>query len=171
MININKNRVLLMVDGADGDGVDPFATAAANLEAPKFPLLAPDRICRFKIAKCTKDQVKDKPGREVLTVKLQTTKDYTDTDGKPLREGFTGYTRIGLTPSDESEGKRPRTNKNIAEDLGMLLKAVGMGEKTPRDLLNTPSMLEGQIVDMKVTVLPEKGGFPASNGFRVVLPG
>lgn len=170
MINY-KTSPRLMSDSAEGDGVDPFATAAANLEAPKFPILAPDRICRFEIKKCTKDAVKDKPGREVLTIKLATAKDYTDVDGKPLRSGFTSFHRIGLTPSDEAEGKRPRTNKNIAEDLGMLLKSCGMGDKTPRNLLDNPGMVDGQVIDMKVGVSPEKNGFPASNNFRFVLPG
>ena len=169
--NKTTHRILLMADSAEGDGADPFATAAANLEAPKFPILAPDRIVRFEIKKCTVDAVKDKPGRKVMTVKLATTKDATLDDGKIAKAGFTGFHRIGLTPSEPGGEGRERTNKNIAEDLGMLLKACGKGTNTPREVMDNPAMVEGQVVDMKVGVTPEKNGFPASNNFKFVLPG
>lgn len=167
-----KSIKLLSPDSAEGVEVDPLSGAASGWEAPKFPVLAPDRICRFKIVKSTKGPVKDHPEREVLTIQIKTEKDYTDKEGKTLRAGFSGYHRIGLTPSPgEDNGKRERTWKNIGEDLAMCLKACGMGDKAPKDLKDNPSLIEGQIVDMKVGVTPEKGGFPESNNFKFVLPG
>jgi hypothetical protein len=155
---------------ATGAEVDPLSGAASGWEAPKFPCLAPDRICRFKISKATKAPTKDNPDRESLTLVLKTEKDYTDTEGKPLRAGFTGYKRIGVTPVAEEADKRPRTWKNIGEDLGMVLKATGMLDKSPRDLLNNPAIVEGQVVDCKVGLQKEKDGFPQSNTFSFVLP-
>lgn len=172
-----------MSDSAEGDGADPFATAAANLEAPKFPLLAPDRICRFKIVTCVKEDVKDKPGKQMLVLKLVTEKDYTSDEGKPLRAGFRSTHRLMLFEMPETDKFRGKTWKDVAEDTGMLLKACGKGDVAVQDLIGRPNegrtsleggnpgMLDGQVVDMKVGITPEKGGFPASNNFKFVLPG
>lgn len=152
------------------DEVDPLSGAAGGWEAPRFPLLMPDRICRFKISKCTKAPTKDDENREALTIVLKTEKDYTGADGKPLRAGFTGFKRIGVTPSEGEGDKRPRTWKNIGEDLAMLLKACGKGNISPRELLDNPSMVEGEIVDCKVGISKGTGTYPDSNTFNFVLP-
>ena len=172
---MNKlNKILLTTDGADGAGVevDPLSQASSGIEAPKFPCLAPDRICRFTIKKCSHGPTKDNPNRNSLTIVLNTVKDYNDTDGKVLRAGFTGYKRIGTTviTAEEAGEKRPRDINAIKADLAMVLKACGMGEKSPRDLLNNPSIVEGQVVDMKVGLQKERDGYPASNSFTFVLP-
>lgn len=154
----------------DGQEVDPLSQAASGIEAPKFPLLQDNRIVRFEVVAITKAPVKDKPDREVLTVKMRTVKDQVDTDSKPLRAGFTCFTRTGITPFPEEGDKRARTNKEIAAELGMLLKGAGKGDKSPRELLNNLDMLNGQLIDFKVSLQPEKNGYPASNSFKVVLP-
>lgn len=172
-MKLNQIKHLLTPDATEGGTeVDPLSGAAAGWEAPKFPLLAPDRIYRFKIAKCTKAATKDDANREALTIQLKTEKDYTDTDGKPLRAGFTGYKRIGITPITEEQAgdKRPRSIKDIGADLGMALKSCGKGDKSPRELLNNPSLIEGEIVDMKVGISKGRDGFPDSNTFTFVLP-
>lgn len=150
--------------------VDPLSGAASGWEAPKFPCLMPERICRFKIKDADKHPTKEDPSREVLSLCLTTEKDYTDTEGKPLRSGFKVFHHVGVTPSEETDTKRARTWKNIGADLGMILKAAGLGSKSPRDLLNDPSMLEGQIVDCKVGLAKASGGFPESNKLTFVMP-
>lgn len=164
-------------DATDATEVDPLSAAASGFEEPKFPVLAPDRIVRCKIVKVTKSITKETASlppseqREVLSFKFQTEKDYTDTAGKPLRAGFKGFKHIGITPSEETSDKRARTIQNIGEDLSMALKACGLGGRSPRELLNDPTMVESQIVDLKVGLNKAQGGYPESNSFTFVLPG
>lgn len=168
------SAILLMPDAADSAGaaaeVDPLSQAAGGIEAPKFPCLAGSRICRFTIKSILKAATKDDATRESLTIAFKTTKDYPDTDGKTLGEGFTVYKRIGITPVAPEGEKRGRTMKDIAADIAMLLKAVGKKDATPRQLLDNPSMLDGEIIDLKTGVQPAKNGFPESNTLAWVLP-
>lgn len=163
--------------------MDPMSTAASGLEAPKFPVLAPDKVCRFKITsakiKATKETqslAEDDPNRRtMLELVLSTTKDYKDTDGKDLRAGFKVFHYIMTSPwpdhtNDQGKQVRERTMKNIAEDLGMVLKACGKGSTTPRELLNNPSLLENEIVDCKVGVRKGEGTYNDSNTIKFVLP-
>lgn len=152
------------------DDSDPLSGAAGGWEPPKFPLLMPDRICEFKISKATKQPTKEDANRESLTLVLKTEKDYTGADGKPLRAGFSVYKRIGLSPTDGKDDKRPRTWKNIGEDLAMLLKAAGMVETTPRQLIDDPTIVEQAIVMCKVGISKGTGTFPDSNTLTFVLP-
>ena len=149
---------------------DPLSGAAGGWEAPKFPLLMPDRICEFKISKSTVAKTKDDENRDALTLVCKTEHDYTGADGKPLRSGFTVYKRIGITPSEEKEDKRARTWKNIGEDLAMVLKATGKTDNTPRDLISNPGMVEGIIVKCKVGISKGTNNFPDSNTLTFVLP-
>lgn len=162
---------------ADSQGaheVDPLAGAAEGWEAPKFPLLAADRLVEMEIVECTKGLVKDEAGkqagRESLTLKLKTVKDYPDKDGKPLRAGFTGFHRISITPISGDPTKRDRTWKDIGADLSVLLKCCGMPKRAPRELLNDPYIVLKSIVTMKTKITPAQGGYPESNSFTFVPP-
>lgn len=157
-----------------GVEVDPLSQASGGIDT-SFPLIAPDRVCRFKISSAKKAPVKDAEkaaaGHELLTLQLKTEKSYPDTDGKTLNAGFSVYHRISLTPTEGKDGKSGRTIENIAKDLATLLKAVGMVDKSPRQLLDNPSILEGQVVDCRVGVNKAQGNFPESNSIKFVIPG
>jgi hypothetical protein len=152
--------------------VDPLSQAASNLEAPRYPTLAPDRIARFKITKAIKGPVKGKPNNSLLTVTFSTEEDLPDTDGKTLRKGFSVYARTGLTPTEGGgpENKRPRTLQQIAEELGMYLKWCGLHDKTPRNLIDNPSIIEGFVGDCRIGLTKETAEYPASNTIKLVLP-
>ncbi len=155
---------------------DPLSAAAGNLEEPKFPVLAPDQVCEFKVSSSkvgvTKDtaDAPESEQRKSLTVTVKTTKDYRDADGKSLRAGFPVYLRYGITPTEGTEDKRARTNKQIAEELGMVLKGIGMASKSPRDLINDPAMIEGGIFQAKVSISKGKDGYGDSNRLSIKLP-
>lgn len=155
---------------ADGGEIDPLSQAAGGIAAPKFPCLQADRVVRFRISKITKAPSKDNASRETLTILMKTESDQVDTDGQALRAGFAGYKRIGITPTPEEDGKRARTVKEIAADVAMLLKACGKKDVSPRQLFDNPSMLDQEVVDVKVGLQPEKNGYPQSNTFTFVLP-
>jgi hypothetical protein len=162
-------------DSAGAHEVDPLAGAAEGWEAPKFPVLAADRLVEMEIVEATKALVKDEAGkaagRESLTLKLKTVKDYADKDGKPLRAGYTGFHRISVSPITGDPTKRDRTLKDIGADLAVLLRCCGMGKtRSPRDLLNDPSIVTKSIVTVKTKISPAKDGFPESNNFTLVPP-
>lgn len=164
-------KLHLSPDEALGTEADPLSQAACNLEAPKFPLLPANTIKRFKIVSCTHGPTKDDPNRTLMTIVCATVKDEQDADGKPLHSGFKVFNRIGTSPSEGDDVKRPRTIKNIAEDLGMWLKAVGMKDTSPRQWIANPTLLEGQILDARVGISKDKSGqFPDSNTLKPVLP-
>lgn len=148
---------------------DPLSAAAEGWEAPSYPCLAPDRIVQLKIGKCTKAAVKDNATRELLTITLKPVdgKEYVDTKGNPMKN-FTGFHRIGITPTEATDDKRARTIKDIGADISMVLKACGMLDKSPRNLIDNPSTIDGQVVDIRVGLIPAKGQYPESNSFKFV---
>lgn len=171
---IKRSSLILRSEDAPAE-VDPLSGAASGFEAPKYPVLAADRIVRFKVKKASKDSVKedkDKPNpRQMLVLHLVTTKEYPDKDGQPLREGFSVYKRIGLFEIKGEEGKRDRTMKDhVGPELAELLRAMGKSAVSPRDLVNNPAMIEGEVVDCKSTIIPAKGEFPETNGVKFVQP-
>ena len=171
---INPYKILRSPDASGAQEVDPLAGAAEGWEAPKFPVLAADRLVEMEIVESTKGLVKDEKGkqegRESLTLKLRTTKDYVDRDGKPLRAGFIGFKRIRLSPTIGDPTKRDHTMKDIGAELGVVLRCCGMGSRSPRDLLNDPSIILKSVVVMKTKISPAQGGFPESNDFTFVPP-
>lgn len=151
--------------------VDPMTMAAENLDEPSFPCLAGDRICRFKLVSAKVAQTKTDANRQALTTVFSTEADYVDTEGKPLRKGFKVYNVTGLTESEGDDKKRGRSRKQIAEDVGMLLKWCGIKGKTPMDVIQNPTILEGYVGDCRVQYVPERDGFPPKNTVKMVLPG
>lgn len=173
---IQHTPILRFPDASGAQEQDPLAGAASGWAAPQFPVLMADRLVDVEIMESTKGLVKDDKGkaegRESLTIKFKTVKEYPDKDGKPLKAGFTGFHRISITPSTGDPTKRDRTWQNIGEDLALILKCCGepVASRSPRDLLNDPSMLVKQIITMKTRVNPPQGGFPESNGFTPIPP-
>lgn len=166
MIQINRTS-----DSSEGNVEnDPMSQASSGLEAPSFPLLQPDRIYEMKISKCAKKPTAKDPSREMLEITVETTKDNVGTRGENLHPGYKGFTYIGITATDGSDGKRARTKLDIAKDVAMILKAVGKGNKSPIELIANPSMVEGEIVQMKVGIQKGKDGYGDKNVFNFVLP-
>lgn len=150
--------------------IDPLSQAAGGIEAPKFPVLMPDRICQFKIAKSSKDNVQGDETKQMLVLTLATTKDYTDKDGKPLRQGFKVFHREGLYPMPATDTWRGRTMQDVAAGLGLILRSVGKTDISPRQLIDNPTLIEGEIVDCKVGLNKAKDGYPESNRVSFVPP-
>jgi len=142
--------------------VDPLNMVAGEVDT-RFPRLQPDRIYRLTI---TAEKATSDKGNDMIVMKLQTTKDEMDTDGKVLHSGFPIYHRITVTPTAE------RDLKAIARDCALVLKAVGKPTVTPKQLIDDcASVLNGQLVDAKVTIQKAKDGFPESNKIgSFVLP-
>jgi len=149
---------------------DPMSQAAGGLELPKYPVLAPDRIARFKLTKATKDKVKTDATRELLTLVFSTEEDLPDDEGKTLLRGFSVYNRISISPTDGRDGKRARTIGQIASELGVVLKWCGLKDKTPRELINDPKICVGYVGDCRIGLSKETAEFPASNTVKMVLP-
>src|SRR5437899_12873662 len=71
-------------------------------------------------------------GTERLALTLKTTKDAFDKEGQGLASGFPIYHNVGLTPTDDYPAK------SINRNLNSILKAVGLGSVTARQLVSDP---------------------------------
>lgn len=96
-------------------------------------------------------------GTEKLALSLKTTKDAESKDGETLNKGWMVYHNVGLTPTDDYPAK------NIGRNISMILKAAGLPNVTPRQVIDDPQQLVGKIVRCKVAIKPEKDGYPESN--------
>lgn len=150
--------------------IDPMTRAAGGIEPPKFPVLMPDRICQFKIVKSTVDNVQGDEAKQMLVLTLATTKDYTDKDGKPLRQGFKVFHREGLYEMAPTDTWRGRSRDDVAAALGLILRCVGKAQTSPAELKSNPTIIEGEIVDCKVGLNKAKDGYPESNRVSFVPP-
>ena len=150
--------------------LDPLSHAASGIEPPKFPVLMPERICQFRIVTSKVEDVKNDSSRKLLTLSLATERPYPDKEGKTLNKGFKVFHRIGLTPTPPTDTSRGRTIENVASDLGLLLRSCGMETKSPRQLVDNPTLIEGCIVDCKVGLNKEKDGYPESNRISFIPP-
>jgi len=150
------NNLLLNTDGADGSAaeIDPLAVSAGAVDT-KFPVLVGALydmvIAEPKVGRNAADT------GDVLVVKLKTTAEARDKNGDVVNPGFPVYHRIGLTPTPEYDVEKIK--KNVAS----LAQAAGLTNVTIRDIINNPMQLDGIIVRCKVTVQPEKNGFPENN--------
>lgn len=168
----DTHRILLAPDPVEATGgveVDPLSGAAAGVDT-SFPLIAPDRIVRFKLAKLTVEAGKENPNAKVLTFKFKTEKDVAAADGKKLHSGFPVTTWISLTPTEGKDGKEPYTVDNIRRNCALFLKAIGKPDMDMRELRDHPERFEGEVVDCKVGIRKGKGGYSDSNTLTFVLP-
>jgi len=171
MKNINRSP-----DEAAGGMVDPLNEAAGTIDT-SFPVLAPDRIVEFKVESSKIAASKSNEQNQTLTIKFKSTKPAKLLDGKETAPGFPVFKRYGITPTeptvdDKGNEKAGRTIENIKKDLATVLKACfgPKTDKTPRQLIDNPSMLEGEIVQGKTSVDKGSGNFGPSTNISFVLP-
>jgi len=176
----NKNTTKLKIQSMSetttqttppGQEVDPLAQAAGGIDTT-IPLLAADRIMRLECIKSDVAPTKSDPNRLALTIVCKTTKDGTFTSGKKAHAGYKLYKRVSVTPSEPTESSEGRDVAAIVRDLAAVLKAFfgGQTAKTPRELLNNPAMLEGLLVDGRITIEKGSGGFSDKNGVNFIIP-
>jgi hypothetical protein len=164
------------VDPAATGEVDPLSGAASGWEPPRFPLLCPDRLCEVEIKSCVKKPTKEDKTKELLEIIVATTKDYDEheptTPGQQLRAGYKLTTWIGISEYPAREGKRGRTLKQVGADLAVVLRATlgGSTTKTPRNLINSPSIIEGCKCVIRTGVRKGEGNYGDSNTIKFIPP-
>jgi len=156
--------------------IDPLSQAAGSIDT-SFPLLMADRVLEFKVESSKVAPSKSNEANNTLTIKFKTTKEATLQDGKKTPPGFPLFKRIGVTvtePTVDEKGneKAGRSIDNIARDLAAVLQACygPKTDKTPRQLLDNPSMIEGEVVKMKIGIDKGSGNFGPSNTGSFVIP-
>lgn len=144
---------------------DPFAEDVSKVDT-SFPVLKGDKVYRFEITNPVRSVTKktaDRPPdeqEEMITVELKTTQDAKSTKGIVIHPGYVVFHRVMITPTKD------RSVDNIKRDLAEVGKAAGLKGVTARQLMDDCGMLSGKIVDAKVTVEPEKDGFPEKNAIK-----
>lgn len=148
--------VLLNLDPLAGGAVevDPLAVAADSVDT-SMPLLAPDKLYNMTVAKV--DQKTNEKGVSMLKITLKTTKDEQDSQGNVINTGFPVFENFVYTPTGEL------TIEQIKKSGALILKALGMGGSTVRDLVNNPQQIVDKVVCVKIKTRKESGGFPASS--------
>jgi hypothetical protein len=141
------------------DPNDPLSQDAAAVDT-SFPLL-PTGIYDMEITDCGVGASKSKPENQVMTIKMATTQDVTDTKGEHLNKGFPIYYRIGITPTPDYDAKA------IAKKLATVLKQCGVAQGiTPRGFINDAKMVVGKVVRVKIAIQKETTDFPESNSVK-----
>lgn len=165
-----KSIKLLSPDSAEGTVEnDPLSEAAGGVNTD-FPVLAPDRILRFSIAKCTKETNTEKAS-ESIKMKIRLESDNgTFQDGKSARKGFSFNHNIGITPTENY------SIDDVKRNLAMWLKPLLGEEKAKttslREFVNRPEMLEGLVFDGRTGIKKDKNGvYPPSTVVSPVTPG
>lgn len=107
----------------------------------------------------------DKDGKtsDRISIKLATTKDAVDTEGRKVHPGFIFTQAEFITPGEN------QTMKDVAERVAMPIKAA-LGAKTKvsvRDCLNNPALIIDKIVDVKVGVRKGKGEYEGTFSNKV----
>jgi len=131
--------------------IDPFSTPAGELKEPAYPVLS-DGQKRMLIKSFEK---LEKDGKARLSIRLATTKDDVDTEGRKVFPGFSFTATIFLTPGENE------TLAQIAEKAAMPVKCA-LGSKTKESVtscLNNPSLIVDKPVDVKVGNRKGKGDF------------
>lgn len=161
-----------MSDETQNQSADPFDMPAGAIDT-SFPLLSPDRICRFEIVSSTIGPSRNNEASETWTIKHKLLKDATSTAGEPIKAGFPVTIRMGITPTEAHDGKDAYTAQMIARNVAARLQGI-FGKDTkvsPRQLFADPKQIEGKIVEARVGVQKDKSGqFPDSNTLTYVQP-
>jgi len=168
---------------------DSFAIAAGKVDTSYY-ILKGEQTITTKVESCERSFAKGKSHedvekgliqpedvREMIVVKARTEKDYnSNARGKTIGKGYACYVRIGITPyeahvNDQGQDVKARTNEDIGKDIARLMQAAfgPKTDRTVRELLDSPSILVGQLIDFKVSITPARGQFPESNAFRPVV--
>lgn len=175
-MKLTEIKHLLTPDALEGAvEADPLSAAASGVDTT-FPLIAPDRIVRFKLDKVTVGPTKDNAAsnptaKEVVTLKFKTEKETVSRDGKTLQPGFPCSMWINLVPfKAKEEGKKDFTIEDVKRGIALFLKAAGMADLPMATLRDEPSRFEGLVFDMKVGVRPGKNGFTDANTLSFILP-
>ena len=156
-LNLMLPLVLLNLDPLSSGGaaeIDPLAVAAEGVDT-SMPLLQPDKLYNLTVAK-VENKTNDN-GVGMLKITLKTTKGELDTTGNVVNTGFPIFENFVYTPTGEL------TIDQIKKTGAMILKALGMGGSTIRDLVNNPQMIVDKVVCVKIKTRKEKDGFPASS--------
>lgn len=101
-------------------------------------------------------------GTRMVSFKVETTKDVVDTDDRPLYSGFR-FTHRLIGVSGERDANA------VAKEGAILLKAVGLGSMTVGQLFDNPGVLDGKLVDAKVSIEKERDGFPETNRVKAFI--
>lgn len=170
---LNKFNLLRMTDGAEGSGapvaeVDPLDTNVNDVDT-SYPLL-PAAYYSFKLEGCKKEQNKKGTG-DNLVIPHKTVEATRDVKGQDVAPGLVITTYCSLTETAGGEldakgkPKKAYTIDDIKKNVARVAKAAGVNA-TVRQIINSPSLLDGHVVKAKVKINPENDEFSASNGIQ-----
>lgn len=146
---------------------DPLAVPAGEVNT-SIPVLRGNKTYKMEIRNPSIHSKEQDDGTTTQSIRiaLHTTKEEEATSGELISEGFPVFTYLGITETEDN------TMDKIRRNLSGVLKAVfgPTTNKTARDLINNPMILDGQLANVKIDVSPAKGGFPESNRVSRWIP-
>lgn len=151
-MNYKLNRILLSPD--EVASADPLDTNVNDVDT-SYPIL-PAASYSFKLDGCKVQRNKANTG-DILVVPHKLNEKTQDRKGNDVFPGLTIIHRVSITETPEY------TTENIKKNVARLGKAANVSA-TVRQIMNSPSLLDGKIVQAKVKVNKETSEFPESNG-------
>jgi hypothetical protein len=134
---------------------DPLDTDVSSIDT-SFPRALPN------IYEMTVDDAQTRPNKagtgNNLVLKLKSLSEVPTTDGGTLPGGsFTLTHNVSLAPTEKY------TPTNIAKNLAGIAQAAGLSGITPRQIIDSPMLLVGKTVRVKVGIRKETAEYPESN--------
>lgn len=145
---------------------DPLSEAAGSYDT-SYPVLAPDQVLPWEVAKAEKKTNPEK-GNEYIQIKLKLDKEARFKDNKPCRVGFAVSQVIAITPTENY------SVEDVKRNLGLWIKSIFGVEKaksiTFRQFVDNPPMAEGYKLTGKTSIKKASGGFPEGTNVSPVIP-
>lgn len=154
--------------------IDPLDQSSDDIDI-SYPVVAGSDY-KMSVKEAKTEPNKDGDGTNLVTI-WQNEDELTSTKGEKLVKGqlvLTSYVGLTVKPAGERGGKMRKawTNDDIGKQITRLIRATGLGGKgiKPREIINNPTVLNGQVALVKVALRQETAEFPEGNqitGFRV----
>lgn len=148
------------------ESADPLSEAAGSYDT-SYPVMAPDQVLPWKVAKAEKKRNEEK-GNEYISLKLTLEKEARFKDNKPCRVGFVVNNVIAITPTENY------SVEDVKRNLGLWIKAIFGVEKaksiTFRQFVDSPSMADGYILNGKTSIKKASGSFPEGTNVSPIIP-
>lgn len=99
--------------------------------------------------------------KQNLNVTFQTIKEASSSDGDKIGQGYRIYRTFTLSPTEKLTGKQ------IVDGIAQVAQSARKNVKV-KQILDTPEVMKGWITVAKVTIQPERDGYPERNNIPMM---
>ncbi len=157
------NKLNLMADGQDGGTTmaDPLDTNVHDIDT-SYPVI-PARHYDMQLGECVIKRNKKEDG-DNLVIPHKLMEATQDIKGNAVNKGYQITSYVSCQPSQKKDGTWT-TIDDVKRAVAAVAKAAGVNA-TVRQIITTPSLLNGKTVKANVGISKETDDYPASNKIK-----